>query len=960
MASSPPTPAPKFQANLNFNKIMAKMEQNVKSAFKPKKAAQHAPNNTKMRTYFGDEELLNSIPEEYYREGYDVLSNTLSKLPADFDEAYLDKVIEEKEAVLEVLNGRLFTRVMSSYGAFVQGMTQIGELSGDLQQSTIMCKNGRRNLQSVREQLTRGGVVVLAILRRRQNVAFIVEDLQQIRSLLVFQQVLQKLLHVGDYPKTIETCLEARKTVARCSKYHVVRELDLELQSVYNNVASRLDKALFDICRNFTPDNYEGLISAYKLLGSTSRIAEKLQSNFVDPIEADTKSIVVAHVLQSAENIRFVESIKKRSFKEACAEVKEEHFMNCLLTILEFMCDLMFSHYQMSRWHAERQAKEENRGYAEINAAMDRFKKTMWDAMQKQGTILITSTNLMLYKVEDFVKVVDAVSTFLDIGEEFSSTVAINFRNLLKSQGKLYLETFHRQRADDLKTMLENEMWTRCPVSASFSVDDVKEFTESLGRPLRSTTPPPAQLQTKITKSFDKIFASGNPFTNLMQSQRRKAPAHATAAALAAQKKTDENDDSDDDEPAELRADYIDDDGHAVARNQPQRTTQTEDKGPLLAPTTLTVVRLLAKYIHLLRVLYASLGLEVFVAVVQLVEYFIYTVYTFFGTPPPGTGLSQDDLVASMSPALRKMILRIKDRISAATPVLLSAVHTTDGQNTKEKANINNSPHDLIRIKWTLVRPTPAQVAELASAKAGIGMGMRTVGVESLLFLADALLKARNVLQSMMPPNASEFFTSFYKNVNLIPELRTHMYKGAASALFVTESIGRAVESVKWETSQVMNEHNEYVDRILKELAAFKVRLDKIVTLPPKVKMGVWEGAIMRGMDVLVESYAKIKKCSMEGRANMLLDINALQRGIESIAPLRDISTVPGISHALNFANAYYLPLDDIPEWAQQHPEFPLRQVLALVAVNPASATNRAKRQQVVAALEELDKSRRK
>ena len=122
-----------------------------------------------MRSFFGDEELINSIPEEYYQEGYDVLSNTLSQMPVDFDEAYLDKMIEKKEAVLEVLNGRLFTRVMSSYGAFVQGMTQIGELSGDLQQSTIMCKNGRRNLQNVRSQLTRGGVVILAAFRFVHN-----------------------------------------------------------------------------------------------------------------------------------------------------------------------------------------------------------------------------------------------------------------------------------------------------------------------------------------------------------------------------------------------------------------------------------------------------------------------------------------------------------------------------------------------------------------------------------------------------------------------------------------------------------------------------------------------------------------------------------------------------------------------------------------------------------------------
>lgn len=146
-AGSPQMQAvPSFQANLNFNAIMAKMEQNVKSigtAFKPPKKISRqvrSASTTKLRTYFGDEELLNTVPEAYYQEGFDPVTDTLSKMPADFDDAYLDHLIEEKEGILEVLNGRLFTRVMSSYGAFVQGMTQIGELSSDLQQSTIMCK----------------------------------------------------------------------------------------------------------------------------------------------------------------------------------------------------------------------------------------------------------------------------------------------------------------------------------------------------------------------------------------------------------------------------------------------------------------------------------------------------------------------------------------------------------------------------------------------------------------------------------------------------------------------------------------------------------------------------------------------------------------------------------------------------------------------------------------------------
>jgi Protein of unknown function C-terminus (DUF2451) len=366
--------------------------------------------------------------------------------------------------------------------------------------------------------------------------------------------------------------------------------------------------------------------------------------------------------------------------------------------------------------------------------------------------------------------------------------------------------------------MLENEVWTRCPVAPKYSINDVKEFTECLSTrpPVPATSPPLHASINKVPKSaFGTIFSNGNPFSKMIQYQKRKAaPAHAAAAAAAAAAQAkqavvqqQENDDDSDDEPAELRADYIDEDtdGPAVVRSQPQRAA-SEDKGPVIATTAIAVVRLLAKYIHLLQVLHQSLGLEVFVAIVQLVEYYVYNVYSIFGSPPPGSGLTQDDLVASMSRPLRKMITRLKERFAPPPPVLLSAVGValptgTDGQSTK--ASANGTPHDLVKIKWTLVRPTVAQVAELTSPKQGYGIAMRTVGIESLLFLAEAINKARNTLQQLTPPTASEFFTTFYTHAGLIAELRTHMYKAAASGLLTVDTIGKAVETVKWDTSLV-------------------------------------------------------------------------------------------------------------------------------------------------------------
>lgn len=96
---------------------------------------------------------------------------------------------------------------------------------------------------------------------------------------------------------------------------------------------------------------------------------------------------------------------------------------------MEFMSDLMFSHYTMVKWHFERQAyplcyklitliddyrkEESTTTFADIAAAMGTFKKTMWDTMQKLVTHIMSSTNLTLYQVEDFIKVRPIVIFFL-------------------------------------------------------------------------------------------------------------------------------------------------------------------------------------------------------------------------------------------------------------------------------------------------------------------------------------------------------------------------------------------------------------------------------------------------------------------------------------------------------------------------------------------------------------------
>lgn len=85
---------------------------------------------------------------------------------------------------------------------------------------------------------------------------------------------------------------------------------------------------------------------------------------------------------------------------------------------------------------------------------MDRFKKTMWDSMQRQVSTIFGSPNLAAYKIDDFLKVLDGVFQFVDIGEGFGSSVASNLRSTIVQQSKAIFENFHRNRAEEFRTMV--------------------------------------------------------------------------------------------------------------------------------------------------------------------------------------------------------------------------------------------------------------------------------------------------------------------------------------------------------------------------------------------------------------------------------------------------------------------------------------------------------------------------
>lgn len=54
-------------------------------------------------------------------------------------------------------------------------------------------------------------------------------------------------------------------------------------------------------------------------------------------------------------------------FKELCGALTYEHYVNCLLTVLEYLFEVMSSHYTMKKWHQDRAVGEDAKYFADIH-----------------------------------------------------------------------------------------------------------------------------------------------------------------------------------------------------------------------------------------------------------------------------------------------------------------------------------------------------------------------------------------------------------------------------------------------------------------------------------------------------------------------------------------------------------------------------------------------------------------
>eukprot|EP00889_Picochlorum_renovo_P003597 jgi/Picre1/30627/NNA_005988.t1 len=113
----------------------------------------------------------------------------------------------------------------------------------------------------------------------------------------------------------------------------------------------------------------------------------------------------------------------------------------------------------------------------------------------------------------------------------------------------------------------------------------------------------------------------------------------------------------------------------------------------------------------------------------------------------------------------------------------------------------------------------------------------------------------------------------------------------------------------------------------------------------------------------IVEGLSHVKKCTLEGRAAMSLDLQAVSKILNKIKPshnadsticsLIDAQREAAIRSIDDYIKGFYVPLTDLHTWAEAHPSYSIPQVLALASCIAESSG--MKKKDIAAAIEEVE-----
>ncbi|GLC36679.1 hypothetical protein PLESTB_000129400 [Pleodorina starrii] len=237
------------------------------------------------------------------------------------------------------------------------------------------------------------------------------------------------------------------------------------------------------------------------------------------------------------------------------------------------------------------------------------------------------------------------------------------------------------------------------------------------------------------------------------------------------------------------------------------------------------------------------------------------------------------------------------------------------------------------------------------------GLRERVVAVESLMYMAQELKAAKQAIILALPGRCQRDVEQYFnRSVEAATDLREYLFKAAARVMMqgVWDSergIPAAIGVTNYNVREPAIKQSPWADFSVRALHTFREKV-LAARLPLPLVVMLWEFAVAVVADGLLTGLAGVRKCSLEGRANMNFDLNHVERQIRAMGPpnFKPAALAPVDA----YIKAFYLPWEELPRWCQTHvAEYGKQRLFTLVEVS--AEFNKVKRGQKNEVLELIE-----
>ena len=672
----------------------------------------------------------------------------MSKFPENFDQAAVDVQRKRLLRQLKVVTKRAYAQILEKRPDYTQEFVKV---EGIQQQLTLTLQA----VQNVREGLLHGKQInasslgILAAYRRRQRAQTLLDNLNVITTLQKTDNRLHQCLDEGDYCGAIRLLFDAQEAAKEHSHFKAIQQLSIKLQDTLELAEEQLDVALAKVCCDYRQGTYQRLQDAYKLLDKTLTSMDQLQMHSASAVHNTAWNVVYNHVvLCNADPTEMA----KKLYGDLCGQLPGSSLLPCLIDLCRSLAGIMKSYQQIYQWHLAQESQENEFVLKKLSNGFQRI----WQDVQTKVKVLLTANPVQGINIEDFLKIIDATHLLIEIGRKFCGSDSQSLHNSLKEQCLAYFNSYHHERLEELKMHLDNEGWALCPVKPTFKVQQLVEFR---------------YVNAKQSKSPRKSNALDyfHVFHDFLEE-----------SILEEDFLLDELSDEEDDDI--LLGDSIDD--------ETDSSSKKFENMPILTNTSLMLLRLFGKYLHLMQML-NPISAEVFKGLTALFDFYFLTAFRLFTKD-----LNNANVITSQ---LQTVIARTKEMFGVDSP------------DHHHHQNLNRSlPNGVIESQL-----------EIMDAEKLHGLEQKIVAAESVIYVAQQFNELRHHL-----PDIEDVHDYFENTIGCIENLRDPIFMTSCDKAINSDVILPLMSKVAWDIREVRSQHSQYVDILLRVSKFIEVEND--------------------------------------------------------------------------------------------------------------------------------------